>query len=104
VPERTVRSWRQRFAARAEELWQRLGAVSVGWGGDVPRAAVGAGVGGHAVAAIATVWRAAQRRPGADTPAAWRLANVIVGGQLISTRVNLPWPIRPELIGSSRGP
>lgn len=105
VPARTVRSWRQRFAGRAEQLWGRLGAVSVGWGGrdglaDAPSSTpVGAAVG-----AIGAVWRAARRRPDADVPPPWRLANVIVGGRLMSTRVDLPWPIDPAWIGRARGP
>ncbi|MGH9075516.1 MAG: DUF6431 domain-containing protein [Acidimicrobiales bacterium] len=105
VPARTVRSWRQRFAERSEELWGRLAAVSVAWGGDdgVADAPERTPV-GYAIGAIASVWRAARRRPGADVPPAFGLANVILGGRLISTRVDLPWPIDPAWIGRARSP
>lgn len=105
VPARTVRSWRQRFAERADELWGRLAAVSVGWGGaDGLAAAPMPTPAGCALGAIGAAWRAARRRPEADVPPAWHLANVVVGGRLISTRVDLPWPIDPAWIGRARGP
>jgi len=40
-------------------------------------------------------------RPGAIPPA-WTMANVILGGQLLATRVDLPGAIPPNLIGHSR--
>jgi len=49
-------------------------------------------------------WFAARRGPTSDVPPAWRLANVIVGSQLIATRIDLPWPIVPALIGRARVP
>jgi Domain of unknown function (DUF6431) len=106
APARTVRSWRSRFSDRSLELWGRLAALSVQWGAEVPLSPPGQETSvGHALAAIGAVWRAAseQRPPGAIPPA-WRLANVIVGGQLIGTRVDLPWPIVCSAIGRSRGP
>ena len=105
VPERTVRSWRQRFAERASELTQRFEALCREWRGELPfpptRHATPTH---HALASIALVWRAARRRPDSDVPPAWRLANVIVGSQLLGTRVDLPWPIKASLIGRSRSP
>lgn len=105
VPARTVRSWVQRFAERAEQLWGLLAAVSVSWGGDdgIGEAAAPSPA-GYALGAIAALWRGARRRPEADVPPAWRLANVMVGGRLMSTRVDLPWPIDPAWIGWARGP
>lgn len=105
VPERTVRSWRQRFAARGEQLWWRFAALNVIWGGEVPLdSSRDPTKVGHALGAIGAVWTTARRRPGSDVPPAWRLANVIFGSQLISTRMDLPWPVVTGAIGRSRGP
>jgi hypothetical protein len=105
VSERTVRSWRQRFAARAEELRQRLDAVALTWRGELDFPVRDGPTASHrAVEAMGRAWRAAKRRPLADVPAPWQLANVIIGSQLIYTRVDLPWPIRPSTIGRSRAP
>jgi len=102
VPKRTVRSWRQRFAERAEELTTRLGALCVEWGGMLPVFA--ATPPRRAVQAIAAIWAVASRRRPLNVPPAWPLANVILGSQLLSTRVDLPWPIVPAMIGRSRSP
>ncbi|MHB8341544.1 MAG: DUF6431 domain-containing protein [Mycobacteriales bacterium] len=105
VPERTVRSWRQRFALRADELWLRFEALAARWGEDLPWSTPHASTpSGRAIDAMGLAWRAARRRPTSDVPPAWRLANVIVGSQLISTRIDLPWPIVPALIGRARAP
>ena len=105
VPQRTRRSWRQRFAERSEVLTQRFLALTVHWGGHLPfRAARDATSEGRAVDAIGLAWRTANRRPTADIPPAWRLANVIVGSQLLGTRVDLPWPVVGSTIGHSRAP
>lgn len=107
VPERTIRSWRHRFAERADELAQRFEALCVEWGSSLPLPLSGR-TGAltppcRAVAAIGGLWRAAYRRCG-QVPPAWWLANIVVGGQLLSVRVDLPWPIAPGGIGRSRGP
>jgi len=106
VPQRTVRSWRQRFAERAEQLGVRLDALCVQWGEALPlRDEVPApSAARRAVLAMGRCWQAARRRCPGEIPPAWSLANVVVGGQLISTRVDLPWPIVPGLIGRSGGP
>lgn len=106
VPLRTVRSWRQRFSERADELAVRLEALGVEWGASAPlRVPHGTSTPSHrAVLAMGTAWRAARRRHAGPIPAAWLLANVIVGSQLLSTRVDLPWPIVASGVGRSRSP
>ena len=105
VPERTVRSWRQRFRARSSELSGVLRALAIDWGGQGLRRTPNASrPGGWAIDAMALVWQAAQRRLSADVPPPWRLANVIVGGELIATRVSLPFPVITRLIARSRAP
>ncbi len=100
VPSRTLRSWRQRFAERADELAAILSAFCAAWGGLAPRSAPTAL--GRATESIGAAWRAARRRW--DVPAAFILANVVLGGQLLSNRVDLPVPDRPGFIGRSRAP
>lgn len=100
VPSRTLRSWRQRFVERADELAASLSAFCAAWGGALPRSAPTAP--GRAREAIGAAWRAAKRR--FDVPPAFILANVVLGGQLLSNRVDLPLPDMPCLIGRSRAP
>ena len=105
VPERTVRSWRERFRARSSELSRVLGALAIEWGGRSPlRTRNASRPGGWAIDAMSLVWHGATRRPSADVPPPWRLANVIVGGELIATRVSLPFPVITRLIARSRAP
>lgn len=104
VPGRTVRSWRQRFAQRAEDLWLRFSALTVAWGGELPWTHGPVSSSPAAVEAMGHAWRAAGRRPGSRLPPAWRLANVMVGGQLLYTRVDLPWPLQGRLLCRSRAP
>lgn len=99
VPARTVRSWSQRFSRNADELAVRFNALCVERGGDLPRTVPTNASGGAAVA-IGALWRAA-RCPG---PGAWVVANIILGGAILASRVDLPWPILPAWIGRSRGP
>ncbi|MGH9106114.1 MAG: hypothetical protein ACRDZX_09800 [Acidimicrobiales bacterium] len=81
-----MRSWRQRFKERAGELSQLLGAITIECGGDVPLSTHnGSRPGGRAIDAMALAWRAARARPTANVPPPWRLANVMVGGELIAT-------------------
>ncbi len=102
VAARTVRSWCQRFAERADELTARFAALCVQWRGELPRDASTPVT--RAITSIGAVWHASRRRPDHDVPPPWRLANVIVGGQLISTRVDLPWPVVAARIGRAKGP
>jgi hypothetical protein len=107
VPQRTVRSWRQRFEARSEELSARFAALTASFGssGPHPWGPLPATMTAHSATAIAAMWTAAARTPGpAAIPAPWLLANLVVGGQLLGTRVSLPWPIQGPAIGRSRGP
>ena len=105
VPVRTVTSWHRRFAERAPELVQRFDALCVEWGATLPFPPPSHATPTHHVAcSIGEVWRAARRHRDSDLPPAWRLANVIVGSQLLATRVDLPWPIRTSMIGVSHSP
>jgi hypothetical protein len=107
VPRRTVRSWRQRFEARSEELSSRFVALTAGFGSSGPPlwGPLPAAMSAHCATVIAAMWTAAATRRGpAAIPAPWRLANLVVGGQLLATRVSLPWPIHGPAIGRSRGP
>ena len=101
VPERTVRSWRQRFFEQVDELTARFSALCVEWGGLVPRYPPTPVE--RALVTIKAVWQRARRRF-EHVPAPWSPANLIVGSQLLSSRVDLPWPIVPSMIGRSRGP
>jgi hypothetical protein len=102
VPGRTVRSWRQRFGEKADELTTRFAAVCAEWGGTLPRGGTST-PSRRAIGAIGAVWTAAQRLS-SEVPPPWLVANIIVGGQLLSNRVDLPWPVVPRLIGRSRPP
>jgi hypothetical protein len=100
VPSRTLRSWYQRFAERAGELWGRLEALTIEWGGTLAFPPLHAGSRcGAAIQAMGELWRGAQDRWGMDIPTAWPLANVVFGSGLLETRVDLPWPIRRSHIG-----
>lgn len=103
VPARTVRSWHQRFSAHVEDLSARFNAVCVEWGGELPRAAPDDAP-SEAVSAIAAAWRAHRRRAHGPVVGAWTMANIVVGGALLSTRVGLPGPLPVAAIGRSRGP
>jgi hypothetical protein len=99
VLERTVRSWRQRFAERAEKRTTRLGARCVEWGAMLPVFA--ATPPRAAVETTVAIWAVANRHRPLPVPPAWRLASVIFGSQLPSTRVDLPWLIVPAMIRRS---
>ena len=102
VPERTVRSWRQRFGERAVELSALFEALAAERGEPAPPRR-DASPARQAVLALGRFWRAARRRVG-DVPPAWPLANVVVGSSLLVARVSLPWPGTPGLICRSRAP
>jgi len=103
VPGRTVRSWRQRFADQADELSTRFMALCGEWRGELPWA-MPADPPSRTTAAIGAAWRARRRKARYGLPGAWLMANAVLGGKILSTRVDLPWPIRRSWIGRSRGP
>ena len=105
VPQRTVRSWHERFSERAEELWARLEALTIEWGGRLPFPPEHAdSSSAWAIQAMGYLWRAAQDRWGLDLPTAWSLANVVFGSGLLATRVDLPWPIQRSRVGRFEPP
>ena len=91
VPARTVRSWRLRFDSRAELLTAGLMAVTATLA-RLPELPVERGPVAVAVAAVGAAWWAASRRWPGRVPGPWRLANLMAGSHLLSTRVDLPWP------------
>ncbi len=102
VPERTVRSWRQRFSERAEALSVLFEALAAERGASPP--AHGAEPPARqAMVAIGRFWQAVRRRA-AEVPPAWALANAVVGGSLLARRVDLPTPGTPHVICRSRAP
>jgi hypothetical protein len=88
VPYTTARGWRRRFVSRAELLASGFLAATVALGDLVPR--LPAGVVEIALCAIKAVGSASRRRLGAvgDNE---RIANLVVGGHLLSTNTNPPW-------------
>jgi hypothetical protein len=88
VPYTTARGWRRRFASRAELLAVGFLAATVALGDPAPRLRLGAVEG--ALCAIEAVARAARRRFGAAGDD-WRIANLVVGGHLLSTNTDPPW-------------
>lgn len=91
VPARTVRSWRHRFAGRVELLVAGLMAAATTWAGEALRLVLPATPAMLAAAAVGAAWWAASRRGPQRVPGPWRLASVITGGELLTTRVDLPW-------------
>lgn len=79
----TARDWRRRFRDRAALLLARLVAVVVGVSGVAPREDHVAERGVVEVVGVLEV--AAQRRWPGRVPPGWQLANVVVGGHLMST-------------------
>jgi len=84
----TVRNWRHRFARRAGLLAVGFCRYVVALGDLAPR------LSGHregvAVAAATAAWQAARRRF-EGVGELWRLANAVVGGQLLSPNMDPPW-------------
>lgn len=89
VPHTTVRDWRRRAEARAQLLTAGFCAATVALGDLVPRLAVSSSLKALTEAVAAAVG-AARRRLGA-LGTDWRIANRIVGGQLLSTNTDPPW-------------
>jgi hypothetical protein len=85
----TVRDWRRRFARRAGMLAVGFSRFCVAVGDVAPR--LSGGVEAVAVAAVTAAWVAARRRFGAGVGSVWRLANAVVGGQLLSPNMDPPW-------------
>ena len=91
VPERTVRSWNARFVERAPLLAVGLASLAVHWGG--PALLPNRDPVVWAVTAVgATWWTSVNRHLRRPVLPPWRLASWITGGELMSTRVDLPWP------------
>lgn len=81
----TARDWRHRFRDRAALLLARLVSATVAVSGFAPREDHGVERGVvEVVEALAVV---AQRRWPGRVPTRWQLANVIVGGHLMSTNM-----------------
>ena len=102
VPERTVRSWRQRFSERAEALSVLFEALAAERGASPPAHGAKSPT-RQAVLAIGRFWQAVRRHVG-DVPPAWALANAVVGASLLAARVDLPRRGTPHLICRSRVP
>lgn len=102
VSERTVRTWRQRFAERAGELTKCFGALSVAWG-EVP-SGYGEPPVKAAIEMIGATWRAASRRCRNPVAPAWHMANIMTGSQLLANRVDLPQATGLDRAGRSRAP
>jgi hypothetical protein len=85
----TVRDWRRRFCRRAGLLAVGFSRYCVAVGALAPR------LWGHpmvvAVGAARAAWVAARRRFGDRVGGLWRLANAVVGGQLLSPNMDPPW-------------
>lgn len=88
LPYTTVRDWRRRFVSRAQLLAAGFFAATVALGDLVPR--MPADTVSAAVCAIGAAARAFRRRFGV-AGGDWRLANLIVGGHLISANSEPPW-------------
>ena len=89
-----------RSAERAEELWGRLEALTIEWGGTLPFPPKHAASRSEAaIQAMGELWRAAQDRWGVDIPVAWSLAGVVFGSGLLASRVDPPWPIVRSRVG-----
>ena len=84
----------------ADDLAACLNAFCASWGAIPPvRAATPVG---RAVEAIGALFRLADRRW--SVPPGFVLANVVVGGQLLTSRADLPHPDLPLSLGRSRAP
>jgi hypothetical protein len=90
VPDRTVRSWKARFAERAPLLAVGLESFAAHWGGPVLPANRDPVV-NAATALGATWWTSVNRHFSRPVLPPWRFASWITGGELLSTRVDLPW-------------
>jgi Domain of unknown function (DUF6431) len=104
VPASTARAWRRDFRGREAELATGMAAAAVVLGDLAPRLPVGLGPTAVAVAAVAAAWAAARRRRPGSTPSLWRFANVMVGGTLWSTRVELAWALKGLPVAPAHGP
>lgn len=88
----TARSWRARFRCRAGSLLAGLVAAVVAVSGLAPREHRDAELG---VVEVVELLRAvAERRWPGQVGTRWRLANVMVGGHLLSTNMDPLWSAR----------
>jgi hypothetical protein len=98
VPASTRRSWRACFTSRAEVLAAGFRALCVSYDGELPRE-LDPPTGPPALVAVVSLgaaWDAARRRcaaAGRAMVAPWGFANLICGGALLATRVNLRWEV-----------
>ncbi len=89
LPYTTIRDWRRRFASRSRLVTARLLAATVALGDLVPRVPDDALEG--VVCAVGAAAAAFRRRFGVAA-GDWRLlANLVVGGHLVSTNTDPPW-------------
>jgi hypothetical protein len=90
LPYTTIRDWRRRLASRARLVTARLLAATVALGDLVPRIPEdGLDAVVCAVGAVAAAFRRRFGIAGGD----WCLANLVVGGHLLSTNTNPPWTV-----------
>lgn len=89
----TARAWRRAWEGREDELATNMTAAAVVLGDLAPRLPVDRGPTVVALAAVAATWVAARRRNPRAIASLWRFANVMVGGTLWSTRVELAWAL-----------
>ncbi len=88
LPYTTIRDWRRRLASRARLVTAQLLAATVALGDLVPRVP---GDGLSAVVCAAGAVAAAFRRRFKVAGGDWCLANLVVGGHLLSTNTDPPW-------------
>lgn len=104
VPARTVRSWRERFAAQGDHLSAGFCALAAGRGWqpvDIPASSPSQ----SAVAAIGAAWHTTLARyPAAPLRGPWRFANAMCGAALLAIRMSVPPARDPRCSRRSRSP
>jgi hypothetical protein len=88
----TVRDWRRRFSRRAAMLAVGFCRYVVAVGDLAPR--LSGDPEAVALAAARSAWEAARRRFGAGVGGRWLVANLVVGGHLLSTNTDPPFAAR----------
>ena len=92
VPFTTVRGWVRRFRARAPLWWSGFAALTVEFGGVIPRSWPGV-VPAAAIAAMGWAHAAAAARHEMRTGSLWAFVSVVCGGALITTNTDPPWRV-----------